>query len=150
MVKPLSMSVDPNHVVITPICICHASPGSTVCCPHHVCICSGRGILSRSWYFPVRKIYWINKSPFNGCIIQVKPDQPFMHKTCSGYSSPKTTLILNGYIFIWNEDIQNCFSARCRQQLYGTYCTFFRILVIWHCFNVLGENTFFYKSGFNS
>ena len=30
------------------------------------------------------------------------------------------------YIFIWNEDIQNCFSARCRQQLYGTYCTFFR------------------------
>ena len=27
---------------------------------------------------------------------------------------------------MWNEDIQNCFSARCRQQLYGTYCTFFR------------------------
>ena len=43
-----------------------------------------------------------------------------------GYSSPKTTLVLNSYIFIWNEDIQNCFSARCRQQLCGTYCTFFR------------------------
>ena len=25
--------------------------------------------------------------------------------------------VLNGYIFIWNEDIQNCFSGRCRQKL---------------------------------
>ena len=43
-----------------------------------------------------------------------------------GYSAPKTTLVLNSYIFILNEDVQKCFSARCRQQLYGTYCTFFR------------------------
>ena len=43
-----------------------------------------------------------------------------------GTAHLKTTLVLNSYIFIWNEDIQNCFSARCRQQLYGTYCTFFR------------------------
>ena len=43
-----------------------------------------------------------------------------------GYSSPKTTLVLNDYIFIWNKDIQNCFSSRCIQQLYGTYCTFLR------------------------
>ena len=56
-----------------------------------------------------------------GGIKSAKPQ--IMHQ---GYSSPKTTLVLNGYIFIWNEDIQNCFSARCRQQLYGTYCTFFR------------------------
>ena len=69
--------------------------------------------------------------------------------TTTKHSKAKTVCIFFGiycsYIFIWNEDIQNCFSARCRQQLYGTYCTFFplQILIIWHCFSVLGENTIF-------
>ena len=43
--------------------------------------------------------------------------------------------------FIWNEDIQNCVSGRCIQQLKDIYCTFLplQILVIWHSFSVFGE-----------
>ena len=59
----------------------------------------------RNKFWNTSQIYYLNPI-FN----KIKRSSHFwissrFQQFCSGYSSPKTTFVLNGFIFIWNKDI---------------------------------------------
>ena len=57
-------------------------------------------------------IYPINRRLHNPLTMNWISQIESIQRNMKGYSSYKLALVFNDYVFIWNEDNQNCFSGR--------------------------------------